>query len=69
MFEPSEEARKMAIAAREKILSPYTFEKLMPVPLFQEVHIENTSSCGYKCATCPFQGRFHLKSDFFALLL
>lgn len=25
----------------------------MSIPLFQEIHIENTNSCGYKCAMCP----------------
>lgn len=25
----------------------------MPLPLFQEIHIENTNSCAYKCAMCP----------------
>lgn len=25
----------------------------MPVPLFEEIHIENTNSCGYKCKMCP----------------
>ncbi len=25
----------------------------MPVPSFQEIHIENTNSCGYKCVMCP----------------
>ncbi|MCX6990585.1 MAG: SPASM domain-containing protein [Chlamydiae bacterium] len=25
----------------------------MSLPLFQEVHIENTNSCGYKCVMCP----------------
>ena len=25
----------------------------MPVPIFKEIHIENTNSCGYKCAMCP----------------
>lgn len=25
----------------------------MSVPLFQEIHIENTNSCGYKCVMCP----------------
>lgn len=23
------------------------------VPLFEEIHIENTNSCGYKCSMCP----------------
>jgi MoaA/NifB/PqqE/SkfB family radical SAM enzyme len=26
---------------------------LMSLPLFQEIHIENTNSCGYKCVMCP----------------
>ena len=25
----------------------------MPLPSFNEIHIENTNSCGYKCAMCP----------------
>ena len=25
----------------------------MPLPLFQEIRIENTNSCGYKCVMCP----------------
>lgn len=25
----------------------------MPIPTFQEIHIENTNSCAYKCAMCP----------------
>lgn len=25
----------------------------MPLPSFQEIHIENTNSCGYKCVMCP----------------
>jgi MoaA/NifB/PqqE/SkfB family radical SAM enzyme len=25
----------------------------MPIPFFEEIHIENTNSCGYKCAMCP----------------
>jgi len=25
----------------------------MPFPSFQEIHIENTNSCGYKCIMCP----------------
>jgi len=25
----------------------------MSVPLFEEIHIENTNSCGYKCVMCP----------------
>lgn len=25
----------------------------MGIPFFEEIHIENTNSCGYKCAMCP----------------
>lgn len=25
----------------------------MPLPFFEEIHIENTNSCGYKCVMCP----------------
>ena len=25
----------------------------MTIPLFEEIHIENTNSCGYKCEMCP----------------
>ncbi len=25
----------------------------MSIPFFQEIHIENTNSCGYKCTMCP----------------
>lgn len=27
--------------------------KTVSLPLFEEIHIENTNSCGYKCVMCP----------------
>ena len=45
----------------------------MPIPPFQEVHIENTNSCGYKCVMCPRESHTRrigfMSTDDFAFLL
>lgn len=45
----------------------------MTVPVFQEIHIENTNSCGYKCVMCPRESQTrrigYMPSDDFAFLL
>ncbi len=45
----------------------------MPLPSFQEVHIENTNSCGYKCVMCPRESQTRrigfMSSEDFSLIL
>lgn len=45
----------------------------MSLPLFKEIHIENTNSCGYKCTMCPRESQTRkigfMPLDDFSLIL
>jgi MoaA/NifB/PqqE/SkfB family radical SAM enzyme len=45
----------------------------MSIPQFQEIHVENTNSCGYKCVMCPRESQTRrigfMSLDDFSLVL
>ena len=51
----------------------YSMNIPMNRPLFQEIHIENTNSCGYKCTMCPRESQTrrigYMSVDDFSLVL